>query len=339
MNITKPTDFSKNVTKFLGDFLPFQRNFSINTIYSYRDTIKLFLIYVEKKLNIKIEKFSMKSFNKETIINFLKNIRTSCSISTSNQRLAAIKSFSKFCQAENPELLLQLQEIISIKHTKGPNKVVGYLDVDVMKNLINSPNSNTLIGLKHKLILALLYDTGARVQELCDIKIKDIHFGEITTIKLHGKGNKTRIVPIDNSTSTLIQKYQKKCNLNQRFDDFLITNKFKTKMNRDGIEYVINKYAQIVRKTSPTPIPDKIHPHMFRHSKAVHMVEANIPIVYIRDFLGHSDISTTMIYATINNKLKLNAINNLAPKLIDNSKDEPKDWNYDKDLMNFLENL
>lgn len=339
MNITKPTDFSKNVTKFLGDFLPFQRNFSINTIYSYRDTLKLFLIYVEKKLNIKIEKFSMKSFNKETIINFLKNIRTSCSISTSNQRLAAIKSFSKFCQAENPELLLQLQEIISIKHTKGPNKVVGYLDVDVMKTLINSPNSNTLIGLKHKLILALLYDTGARVQELCDIKIKDIHFGEITTIKLHGKGNKTRIVPIDNSTSTLIQKYQKKCNLNQRFDDFLITNKFKTKMNRDGIEYVINKYAQIVKKTSPTPIPDKIHPHMFRHSKAVHMVEANIPIVYIRDFLGHSDISTTMIYATINNKLKLNAINNLAPKLIDNSKDEPKDWNYDKDLMNFLENL
>lgn len=339
MNITKPTDFSKNVTKFLGDFLPFQRNFSINTIYSYRDTLKLFLIYVEKKLNIKIEKFSMKSFNKETIINFLKNIRMSCSISTSNQRLAAIKSFSKFCQAENPELLLQLQEIISIKHTKGPNKVVGYLDVDVMKTLINSPNSNTLIGLKHKLILALLYDTGARVQELCDIKIKDIHFGEITTIKLHGKGNKTRIVPIDNSTSTLIQKYQKKCNLNQRFDDFLITNKFKTKMNRDGIEYVINKYAQIVKKTSPTPIPDKIHPHMFRHSKAVHMVEANIPIVYIRDFLGHSDISTTMIYATINNKLKLNAINNLAPKLIDNSKDEPKDWNYDKDLMNFLENL
>lgn len=339
MNITKPTDFSKNVTKFLGDFLPFQRNFSLNTIYSYRDTIKLFLIYVEKELNIKIEKFSMKSFNKETIINFLKNIRKSCSISTSNQRLAALKSFSKFCQTENPELLLQLQEIISIRPTKGISKVVGYLEVDVMKALINSPNINTITGLKHKLILALLYDTGARVQELCDIKLKDIHFGEITTIKLHGKGNKTRIVPIDNSTSTLIQKYQKKCNSNQMLDDFLITNKFKTKMNRDGIEYVIKKYAEILRKTSSIAIPEKIHPHMFRHSKAVHMVEADIPIVYIRDFLGHSDISTTMIYATINNNLKLNAINNLAPKIIDTSNDESKDWNNDKDLMNFLENL
>ncbi len=339
MNITKPTDFSKNVTKFLGDFLPFQRNFSLNTIYSYRDTIKLFLIYVEKELNIKIEKFSMKSFNKETIINFLKNIRKSCSISTSNQRLAALKSFSKFCQTENPELLLQLQEIISIRPTKGTSKVVGYLEVDVMKALINSPNINTITGLKHKLILALLYDTGARVQELCDIKLKDIHFGEITTIKLHGKGNKTRIVPIDNSTSTLIQKYLKKCNSNQMLDDFLITNKFKTKMNRDGIEYVIKKYAEILRKTSSIAIPEKIHPHMFRHSKAVHMVEADIPIVYIRDFLGHSDISTTMIYATINNNLKLNAINNLAPKIIDTSNEESKDWNNDKDLMNFLENL
>lgn len=281
----------------------------------------------------------MKSFNKETVINFLKNIRMSCSISTSNQRLAALKSFSKFCQTENPELLLQLQEIISIRPTKGTSKVVGYLEVDIMKALINSPNINTIIGLKHKLILALLYDTGARVQELCDIKLKDIHFGEITTIKLHGKGNKTRIVPIDSSTSTLIQNYQKKCNLNQMLDDFLITNKFKTKMNRDGIEYVIKKYAEILRKTSSIAIPEKIHPHMFRHSKAVHMVEADIPIVYIRDFLGHSDISTTMIYATINNNLKLNAINNLAPKIIDTSNEESKDWNNDKDLMNFLENL
>ena len=281
----------------------------------------------------------MKSFNRETVINFLKNIRMSCSISTSNQRLAALKSFSKFCQTENPELLLQLQEIISIRPTKGTSKVVGYLEVDIMKALINSPNINTIIGLKHKLILALLYDTGARVQELCDIKLKDIHFGEITTIKLHGKGNKTRIVPIDSSTSTLIQNYQKKCNLNQMLDDFLITNKFKTKMNRDGIEYVIKKYAEILRKTSSIAIPEKIHPHMFRHSKAVHMVEADIPIVYIRDFLGHSDISTTMIYATINNNLKLNAINNLAPKIIDTSNEESKDWNNDKDLMNFLENL
>ena len=137
MSITKPTDFSKNITNFLGDYLPFQRNFSKNTIYSYRDTIKLFLIYIKDELNYEIEKFNMKNFNKELIISFLKYIRKDCSISTANQRLAAIKSFSKFCQIENPELLRQLQEIISIKPAKGSSKVVGYLEIDTMRELMD----------------------------------------------------------------------------------------------------------------------------------------------------------------------------------------------------------
>ena len=341
MSITKPTDFSKNITNFLGDYLPFQRNFSKNTIYSYRDTIKLFLIYIKDELNYEIERFNMKNFNKELIIGFLKYIRKDCSISTANQRLAAIKSFSKFCQIENPELLRQLQEIISIKPAKGSSKVVGYLEIDTMRELINCPNENSITGLKHKMILAVLYDTGARVQELCDIKLKDIYFGETTTIKLNGKGNKSRIVPIDNTTSNIIKKYIKKClKDNYLNDNYLILNKFNNQMNRDGIEYIVDKYTSIIKRNTSLPIANKIHPHMFRHSKAVHMLEADIPIVYIRDFLGHSDISTTMIYATINDKLKSEAINKLAPKLLEDDQDiDELDWNKNKSLLNFLESL
>ena len=116
----------------------------------------------------------------------------------------------------------------------------------------------------------------------------------------------------------------------------MITNRYHRKIDRDGISYIIKNYVDAIRKKDAT-FPEHVHCHMFRHSKAMHMLEAGINIVYIRDFLGHEDISTTMVYVRADNRLKNDAVNALAPKVTE-ERDFP-DWNKDKDLLQFLNSL
>ena len=252
---------------------------------------------------------------------------------TINQRLAGIKSFINFAQYESVENLAYLQSVLSVKSLKTTTRQVDYLTEEQMNKLINLPPTDTFTGLRHRIIMCLLYDTGARVQELCDLKIEDINLGNNPTVKLHGKGSKIRIVPISKNMNQILEVY-----ISKYFTDvtlrkeYLIRNKNNQQMSRDGIEYIVQKYASILKNNDPS-FPSKVHPHMFRHSKAMHMLAVDIPIVYIRDFLGHEDISTTMIYARADSRKKNEAINNLAPKLIE---ENYVDWNKDKDLLDFL---
>jgi site-specific recombinase XerD len=157
-----------------------------------------------------------------------------------------------------------------------------------------------------------------------------------STVRLHGKGNKYRTVVISDETGKLIKNYIQRYIPNPIGTYPLITNRYHQKIDRDGIAYIIKKYARIIRNVDPS-FPEHIHCHTFRHSKAMHMLEAGINIIYIRDFLGHEDISTTMVYVRADNRLKNDAINKLAPKLAGDS--NLPDWNKDKDLIRFLNSL
>ena len=328
------TDFAKNVSSFLTDYLPNKRNYSKNTVLSYKDTIKLFLRFISEEKGKDINMFTMKEFTRELVVEFLNYIHNQgASISTSNQRLAALKSFSQYCQLNSIEYMEPIQSVMSIKSKKTTDKLVDYLTEEQIRELINKPGIETPMRYKHKLILCLLYDTGARVQEICNLRVKDISFQKISTIKLTGKGNKTRFVPISNELSQFLLDYIHQFKKTYK-DEFLVLNKDGHQMSRDGIEYIIKKYTSEIHMINPT-FPEKVHPHMFRHSKAVHMVSANVPLIYIRDFLGHKDISTTMIYAKADIKQKQKAIDSLVPKLIENETN--KEWIDDFELMTFLD--
>lgn len=330
------TDFSRYISSFLTEFLPHHRNYSKNTILSYKDTLKLFVRFLINERKININQFTMKDFTKELIIDFLEYLRIiGCSSSTANQRLAVLKSFANYCQIDSIENMFSLQEVMHIKSKKTGTKEIGYLDENQMRTLINEPDINRLNGLKHKTLLCLLYDTGARVQEICDLKVKDIFIGNHPTVKLNGKGNKTRIVPISNAMKVLLNQYIKTFQIDIRKNDrYLFLNKDNGQLSRDGIKYIIDKYTSSILRRDPS-FPKKVTPHMFRHSKSMHMVAAEIPIIYIRDFLGHENISTTMIYAKADTRLKEKAINKLAPKIIEDEEVKP-DWTKDQDLLDFL---
>ena len=331
------TDFAELVTSFLTDYLPFQRNYSRNTILSYRDALKLLLKFVTEEKDISLKKFRMNDLTRELVIEFLEWYRiTGASSSAANQRLAALKAFAEYAQLECIEFISPLMSIGSIKSKKTSAREISYLSSEQMALLINRPDINSATGFRHRVILTLLYDTGCRVQELCDIARGDVFISANSTVRLHGKGSKFRTVIISDETARLVSSYISRYRGNATASDNLITNRNGQKISKDGIGYVITKYVNEIRIEDDS-FPKKVHCHMFRHSKAMHMLATDINIIYIRDFLGHADISTTMIYAKADNRIRNEVIGKLSVKIADTS-DLP-DWNKDKDLMEFLTSL
>ena len=331
------TDFARLVSVFLTDYLPLQRNYSKNTILSYRDALKLLVVFITDEKGIRLTEFTMKAFNRQLILEFLEWIRSrGGSISTTNQRLAALKAFAEYAGCQQIEYLSPLQMVQNIKAKKSTGREIVFLSVEQMTRLINWPNVNTVTGLRHRTVMTILYDSGCRVQELCDLRIRDINTGSNPTIRLHGKGNKFRTVTVSEKTAALIAEYISRQRSTALDDAPLIINRNHVKMSRDGVNYIISKYSSEIHSMEPD-FPEKVHAHGFRHSKAMHMLAAGINIVYIRDFLGHEDISTTMIYSRADNRLKNEAINKLAPKVTEDANFQ--DWTKDQDLLSFLNSL
>ena len=334
-----PTDFSKHLTDFFLNYLPLQKNVSKNTIKAYRDTFKLLLNFCESEEKIKPENLSMHHLSSDLIERFLMWLETerNCSVSTRNLRLAALHAFFRYAQSESPESLFHYQKVIAIPVKKKKQSIVEHLSPEAIKILLEQPDRTTTQGRRDLALLSLLYDSGARVQELIDLSVSDFVPGTNPVLILTGKGNKTRRIPIMNNTAVLVQKYifENKLDLPHKCNYPLFTNRQHSKLTKEGVAYILNKYAVMARKKTDK-IPAKVKCHMLRHSKAVHLLQAGVNLIYIRDFLGHSDIKTTEIYARADSELKRKALENAYPDLVDT--DLP-DWNENTDLMDWLSKL
>lgn len=338
----KKTDFPYYLTSFLGKYLPGQKNVSPNTIESYATTFKLFLIFCEAKKQIKPERLKLNLITHELVIEFLDWIEKerNCSISTRNQRLVALHSFFRYVQKESPENLYEIQKILSIPDKKGPKTLVPFLTGDEMRILLSQPDTTTKEGRRDLVLLAVLYDSAARVQELIDLKTKDVRLSNPAVITLHGKGNKTRQVPIMEKTRKLLEDYLNHQNINDAIskgDQYLFVNQKRQKLSRWGISYIINKYVELVKQDPKFTVSFPVTPHVFRHSKSMHLLQSGVNLIYIRDFLGHCDCSTTEIYARADTEMKRKAIEAAYSDVLP-SKDLPK-WEDDTDLMLFLNSL
>ena len=269
-------DFSYYIKKYLTINLKEKINASDNCIQSYRDTFKLLLLFYNDELKLNISELNYESFsltNIDLFINWLKTNRNS-SLTTCNQRLACLKSFSKYLIYELPEMLPELQKIILKQQAKVLKEELSFLSIEEVKSILNKPNQNTKKGLKELVILSILYDTGVRVNELINLSLDDIRLGEVSTIKVLGKGNKYRTIPISDNLKILLSQYISKFNITT---GILFKSNQNKKYTSNGIRYIISKYTK--------EINIKVTPHTFRHSKASHLVEANVPLIYIRDLL------------------------------------------------------
>ena len=334
----KPTDFARYLSAFLGSYLPAVRNVSSNTIHSYRDTYRLLLVYCADSLGLKVERLSLAELTEDLVLGFLDWIQQErkCGIATRNQRLAAIHALFRYIQTEAPENLARSQKILAIPLKKSPKPTVHYLSPEAIRQILEQPDRNTAEGRRDLSILGLLYDTGARVQELADLTVRDVRLDKPPIIILTGKGRKTRHVPLMTNTAALMTHYMQENDLfHKGQDSCLFVNRQGTKFNRAGIAYILEKYASRARSVS-AGIPEGITPHVLRHSKAMHLFQSGVPLVYIRDLLGHADIGTTEIYARADTEMKRKALESAYPEL--NSIVLP-DWNLDHGLLDWLNQL
>jgi site-specific recombinase XerD len=332
------TDFARILTRYLADFLPGQRNLSSNTIKSYRDTFKQLLLYLREEHGIRPECITFKDVTTDKIKGFMAWLEKTrnVSINTRNQRLAAIHSFYRYAQAECPDILYESQKILGVPFKKRHYSTIDYLTKDILKFLLEQPDISTKKGRRDLVMMATLYDTGARVQELIDLKVTDVRLTKPVTITLTGKGNKKRCVPLMDKTHNVLQAYMEENHLleNGRQQSPLFHNSRYQSFSRPGITYVLNKYFKMAKQNHPEAVfPAAIHPHMMRHTKALHLLESGVNLIYIRDLLGHVSVTTTEIYLRADTELKRAALESAYPEVV--SKDIPV-WTEDTDLLHWL---
>lgn len=306
------TDFSYYLASFLSKYLPSTIGASTNTVLSYRDTFILFLRYMNDQQNITAERIQMEMVTPNYVIAFLDwlEVERHCTVGTRNVRLAAIHSFFRYLQYEAPEHLHLCQQILKIPFKKTVQRTLNHLTLDAIQYLLSLPDTTTKRGRRDLALLSLMYDTGARVQEIVDLTPQNIRFEKPSTIKLHGKGNKSRIVPMMEAQVALLKEYMCEEHLMapsaQTYP--LFCNKYKTNLTRAGVAHILNKYVKMARLEKPMLIPDNISCHCLRHSKAMHLLQAGVNIVYIRDLLGHCSVQTTEIYARADSQQKRQAL-------------------------------
>jgi site-specific recombinase XerD len=335
-------DFAYYLTQFLGKYLPGEKNVSRHTIESYSATFKLLLIFCEKTAAVLPERLTLSDMTHDLIVGFLDWLESArnCSISTRNQRLVAVHSFVRFVQKQHPENLFEFQKILNIPDKKYAKTVVPFLTGDEMKTLLSAPDSSTKKGLRDLTLMAVLYDSAARVQEIIDLKVKDMRLENPAVIALHGKGGKSRHVPITEKTKILLESYLRSVPGNLGIgsgEQYVFMNQKKQQLTRWGISYIINKYVEQAKRSRSFGVSFPITPHVFRHSKSVHLLQSGVNLIYIRDFLGHSDCSTTQIYAKADTETRRKALEAAYVDILPTG--ELPDWSDDNNLMDFLNSL
>ncbi len=336
------TNFAKYLSDFLIKYLPGERNVSPNTILAYKDAFVQFITFMKEQKGIGAQKLTLEKITKETVIEFLDWLQQNrhCSNATRNYRLAAIRSFFSYLQYENPERMFEWQKILSIKIKKHSKKAINYLTTDGIKLLLEQPDISTHNGRRNLALLGLMYDSGARVQEMIDLTPSSVRLDLPNIVKIIGKGRKARVVPLQDEQIVFLKKYMQENNLLEPYANLypLFSNSRNEKLTRAGMTYILKCYAYQARKINPAVIPETVSCHCLRHSKAMHLLQSGVNLVYIRDILGHASIQTTDIYARADSRQKREAFEKAYVEMKP-EESMVKPWEKDDDLLKWLKNL
>lgn len=334
----KPTTLSVHINYFLSDYLASQRNLGVNTIKAYRDVFVLLLRFCRDDKGIAIERLQLEQINTQMVNDFLDYLghERHCSIRTINQRLAVVHAFFRYLQAEEPALLLQCQRILAIPLRRFTRNEVSYLSKDHLAALLAQPDLTRANGRRHAVMLSVLYDTAARVQELIDMTAGDVRLDAPAQVRILGKGRKVRVVPLMENTAELLRQYIDEYHLSlpENYDQPLFRNRQGNALTRVGVNYILQKYLRKIQDTDPQ-FKQKVTPHTLRHTKAMHLVQGGVSLDIVRDFLGHADNKTTELYARANLEMKRAAIEKVSPAPIPNL----PSWKENKSLLQWLQQL
>ena len=317
----KDPKFYDAVKDYLTIYLPSQRESSPNTVKSYREGLNLFLTYIADSEQIRIYQVGFKEMLPEKMAGFVSwmDKERGCSGSTINQRIAVVRAFLKYTGLRFPDLNYYYVGIQQVPFKKVQQDLtVNYFSESALEAILNQPDPRKKTGHRDLFYLIVLYDTGARNQEVLDLHPADfVTTGKTSHVIIHGKGNKVRSVPIMEKTMEHFNAYVKRFGIDRNDHDnplfFTTIHGHRQPMSDDNVARFLKGYAMSAKITC-TEVPDKITPHMFRHTFATALLEADVDIRYIQEMLGHSSIHTTEIYTHVSMAKQKDILSNKHPR-------------------------
>ena len=338
MNTNGPCALAAALKGFLGDYLPGQRAYSANTVLSYRDSLKLLLQFAAGQRH-RVCQLSLGDLNATTIVAFLDHLQTQrgSTASTRNVRLSAIHSFFEYVGGEHPEHLDQAQRVLSIAFKRTDHRTVEYLEAAELRAILEGIDRSSPAGRRDYVLLTLMFNTGARVQELVSLQTTDLRLAVAPCVKFLGKGRKERICPLWPETARLLQQYLDAAGISLNEPQAIFRNHRGHPLTRFGARLILQRHVQRAGKALPNLQRKRIHPHSLRHSTAVHLLKAGVDLSTIAHWLGHSSINTTHKYVTIDLEAKRAAIAKAQPLTVKSAK--PPRWKTDETLLQWLESL
>jgi len=303
-------DLSTLVTAFFVQYLAAERNVSAHTTAAYRDALKLLLRFVADRRGRSVAQLGIEDVTPPLILDFLIDLETSRhnSIRTRNARLAAIQSFFRYVLEREPALATTCQRVLAIPDKRYVRQVLGYLTESEIAEILHQIDRSTPDGERDYLLIALLYDTGARVQELLDLRPRDFRFASPAFVRLRGKGRRERLCPLLPQTARVVTQYLAARGRSLEDEQPLVRNRRGEPLSRHGARYLLAKYVTRAQVTTPSLKRSGISPHTLRHTKAMHLLQSGVPLVTIKDFLGHADLKSTEVYVQIDLEMKRKAL-------------------------------
>lgn len=328
--------FSKRLKDYFLEYLPKSKGCSLNTRKAYQYAFIAFFKFLDEAYGIQRGELSLDNFTFEVVESFLSwSLQKNVSDSTRNQRQAALNSFAKYLLNYHPELVHELNKIINIPVKKASNRVVSYIKLEGIDAILKAIDLSSNQGTRDYLIIELMSVLGLRVSEVTELRLCDISFAKPPSLKVLGKGNKERYVPLNERLLASIDLYLNACNIGNISNShrLLFPSRHLTKMTRQNLSHIVNKYAKAARNMMKEQgldydvIPQKVTPHMLRHSAAMNMLQNNdISLLTVKEILGHSSIRATEIYAKATDQQVQKAVDKITKMVLPA---EQPEWNDD----------
>jgi integrase/recombinase XerD len=336
------TQLGPLIYAFFEDQLKCQKGLRPASIQSYRDAIRLFLLFVTDDSRRKITRLNLTDLTGERVRRFLNSLeeKRHNQIRTRNQRLAAIRAFFEYLTTRDPTMLTEAQQVAAIPVKRTSPAQTLYLEHDEINTLFANLPSHGPFALRDHALLLFLYNTGARAQEVVDLRVRHLDLVPLYRAHLHGKGDKWRVCPLWDKTVTLLHRLLEEQSPPPSPESPVFTSRNGNQLTRYGIYKIVRRHTFNMVKKDAAGQARAISPHIFRHTTAVHLLEAGVEVNVIRAWLGHVSLETTNRYAEINLRMKAEALKTCEPP-ISISEVSPRKpiWKDDLTLLNWLQSL
>lgn len=339
MKTELPNALARALRDFFAEHLPRLRGMSPHTVQSYRDSLRLLLCFVGSRHGRAVATMNVGDIGPQDIIDFLSYLEQErgSTPATRNVRLAAIHAFYRYLATHDPEHIAHCQRILGIPFKRARSRAVEYLEYDELHAVLGSVDRTTPDGRRDYALLVTMFNTGARVQEILDLRVCDLQLQRPFQVRLVGKGRKERLCPLWPQTAQVLRDWLEERRIDLRAAERLFRNHRRAPLTRFGVRYILLKYCARAQAGTPSLQGKRLHPHTMRHSTAVHLLKAGVDLSTISHWLGHASLVTTNRYATVDLEMKRQAIAKAKP--IASSARSASAWRKDASILEWLEAL